>query len=213
MELYAMKYRKNLLIVSVCSVFLGSGIVIFVRTAHSQNLSRVPFTVEQTEVFYRYPAGDFGAQQNSTHGVRTDGSEFTCKTVKAPDGTFVKQSIISKDVIDALPTGKSWSQLGMLTVGVTSSTADVGGTRAQSSTVAGMSTLPTRCGMVTPLAPPGTRMYMGMSRDSAYGAVLSQKRWAPAEIPLSDMKTIAVLSSSPCAVRACTTFSIISSTD
>lgn len=89
-----MKYRKNLLILSVCSVFLGSGIVILVKTAHSQNLGRVPFTVEQTEVFYRYPAGDFGAQQDSTHGVRTDGSEFTRKTVRAPDGTSVKQAII-----------------------------------------------------------------------------------------------------------------------
>jgi hypothetical protein len=43
----------------------------------------------------------------------------------------VKQSIISKDVIDAIPTGKSWSQLGMLTVGVTSSTADVGGSAGE----------------------------------------------------------------------------------
>ena len=45
--------------------------------------------------------------------------------------SVVKQSIISKDVIDAIPTGKSWSQLGMLTVGVTSSTADVGGSAGE----------------------------------------------------------------------------------
>jgi hypothetical protein len=43
----------------------------------------------------------------------------------------VKQSLISKEVIDAIPTGKSWSQLGMLTVGVTSSTADVGGSAGE----------------------------------------------------------------------------------
>ena len=43
----------------------------------------------------------------------------------------VKQSLISKDIIDAIPTGKSWSQLGMLTVGVTSSTADVGGSAGE----------------------------------------------------------------------------------
>jgi hypothetical protein len=43
----------------------------------------------------------------------------------------VKQSLISKEVIDVIPTGKSWSQLGMLTVGVTSSTADVGGSAGE----------------------------------------------------------------------------------
>ena len=45
--------------------------------------------------------------------------------------SVVKQSLISKEVIDVIPTGKSWSQLGMLTVGVTSSTADVGGSAGE----------------------------------------------------------------------------------
>lgn len=45
--------------------------------------------------------------------------------------SVVKQNLISKEVIDAIPTGKSWSQLGMLTVGVTSSTADVGGSAGE----------------------------------------------------------------------------------
>jgi hypothetical protein len=43
----------------------------------------------------------------------------------------VKQNLISKQVIDTIPTGKSWSQLGMLTVAVTSSTADVGGSAGE----------------------------------------------------------------------------------
>jgi hypothetical protein len=45
--------------------------------------------------------------------------------------SVVKQSLIPKEVIDSVPTGKSWSQLGMLTVGVTSTTADVGGSAGE----------------------------------------------------------------------------------
>ncbi len=45
--------------------------------------------------------------------------------------SVTRQRVISKDVIDAIPTGKSWSQLSILTVGVTSSTSDVGGSAGE----------------------------------------------------------------------------------
>jgi hypothetical protein len=39
----------------------------------------------------------------------------------------VKSNVVSKEAMDSLPTAKSWSQMGVLTVGVTSSLQDVGG--------------------------------------------------------------------------------------
>jgi hypothetical protein len=43
----------------------------------------------------------------------------------------VKQRLLSEEVIQAIPTGKSWSQLGITTVGVSSSLADVGGSAGE----------------------------------------------------------------------------------
>lgn len=43
----------------------------------------------------------------------------------------VKQRLVGSDVIQSVPTGKSWSQLGVTTVGVSSSLADVGGTAGE----------------------------------------------------------------------------------
>ena len=43
----------------------------------------------------------------------------------------VKQRLVDRDVVDALPTGKSWSQLGVVTVGVSSTLADVGGSAGE----------------------------------------------------------------------------------
>ena len=43
----------------------------------------------------------------------------------------VKQRLVGSDVIQAIPTGKSWSQLGVTTVGVSSTLADVGGTAGE----------------------------------------------------------------------------------
>ncbi|HWW84601.1 MAG TPA: carboxypeptidase regulatory-like domain-containing protein [Vicinamibacterales bacterium] len=43
----------------------------------------------------------------------------------------VKQRLVQTEVIDAVPTGKSWSQLGVTTVGVSSTLADVGGSAGE----------------------------------------------------------------------------------
>ena len=43
----------------------------------------------------------------------------------------LRQRVVSKDEMDAIPTSKSWSQLGVLTVGVTSSLQDVGGSAGE----------------------------------------------------------------------------------
>ncbi len=43
----------------------------------------------------------------------------------------VRQRLITDEVIEAIPTGKSWSQLGVTTVGVSSSLADVGGSAGE----------------------------------------------------------------------------------
>jgi Carboxypeptidase regulatory-like domain len=43
----------------------------------------------------------------------------------------VRQRLVDSETIEALPTGKSWSQLGVTTVGVTSSLADVGGSAGE----------------------------------------------------------------------------------
>lgn len=43
----------------------------------------------------------------------------------------VRQRLVDREAIAALPTGKSWSQLGVTTVGVSSSLADVGGSAGE----------------------------------------------------------------------------------
>jgi hypothetical protein len=43
----------------------------------------------------------------------------------------VKQRLVTSDVLEAVPSGKSWSQVGVLTVGVTSSLTDVGGSAGE----------------------------------------------------------------------------------
>src|SRR5262249_27666739 len=39
--------------------------------------------------------------------------------------------VVTKDVIDALPTGKNWNGIGQLTVGVVSNQVDVGGSSGE----------------------------------------------------------------------------------
>jgi hypothetical protein len=43
----------------------------------------------------------------------------------------VKQRLVTADVLEAVPSGKSWSQVGVLTVGVSSSLTDVGGSAGE----------------------------------------------------------------------------------
>jgi Carboxypeptidase regulatory-like domain len=45
--------------------------------------------------------------------------------------SVVRQRLVDSETIEALPTGKSWSQLGVTTVGVTSTLADVGGSAGE----------------------------------------------------------------------------------
>jgi len=43
----------------------------------------------------------------------------------------VKQRLVTSEVLEAVPSGKSWSQVGVLTVGVSSSLTDVGGSAGE----------------------------------------------------------------------------------
>jgi hypothetical protein len=43
----------------------------------------------------------------------------------------VKQRLVTAEVLEAVPSGKSWSQVGVLTVGVSSSLTDVGGSAGE----------------------------------------------------------------------------------
>jgi hypothetical protein len=43
----------------------------------------------------------------------------------------VKRNLVTSEVLESVPSGKSWSQVGVLTVGVTSSLTDVGGSAGE----------------------------------------------------------------------------------
>ena len=43
----------------------------------------------------------------------------------------LKRQVVSKDTIDAMPTSKNWSTIGVMTVGVSSNQSDVGGSAGE----------------------------------------------------------------------------------
>ena len=45
--------------------------------------------------------------------------------------TVLKRQVVSKDTIDAMPTSKNWSTIGVMTVGVSSNQNDVGGSAGE----------------------------------------------------------------------------------
>ena len=45
--------------------------------------------------------------------------------------TVLKRQVVSKDTIDAMPTSKNWSTIGVMTVGVSSNQSDVGGSAGE----------------------------------------------------------------------------------
>ena len=45
--------------------------------------------------------------------------------------TVLKRQVVSKDTIDAMPTSKNWSTIGIMTVGVSSNQNDVGGSAGE----------------------------------------------------------------------------------
>jgi hypothetical protein len=45
--------------------------------------------------------------------------------------SVIARKVVTKDVIDALPTGKNWNGIGQLTVGVVSNQVDVGGSSGE----------------------------------------------------------------------------------
>src|SRR4029077_19235432 len=45
--------------------------------------------------------------------------------------TVLKRQVVAKDIIDAMPTSKNWSTIGVMTVGVSSNQNDVGGSAGE----------------------------------------------------------------------------------
>ncbi|OLC49241.1 MAG: hypothetical protein AUH43_07910 [Acidobacteria bacterium 13_1_40CM_65_14] len=45
--------------------------------------------------------------------------------------SVVRRAVVTKDTIDAMPTSKNWSTIGVMTVGVSSNQSDVGGTAGE----------------------------------------------------------------------------------
>src|ERR671935_21747 len=45
--------------------------------------------------------------------------------------SVVRRAVVTKDTIDAMPTSKNWSTIGVMTVGVSSNQNDVGGTAGE----------------------------------------------------------------------------------
>jgi len=81
--------------------------------------------IELTAAF----AGNVNAQMRV--GSLEDTVTVSGETPVVDVQNVVKQRLVSAEVIEAVPTGKSWSQLGVTTVGVSSSLADVGGSAGE----------------------------------------------------------------------------------
>lgn len=97
---------------------------------------RVTFTLPGFSVVVREGVelgAGFSANINTQLSVGTLEETITVQaaTPVVDVQSVIKQTVMSKDVIESIPTGKSWSQLSILTVGVTSSTADVGGSAGE----------------------------------------------------------------------------------